>query len=61
MPNIELKAQLVTEIADKLQNSPSTIVVDYRGLNVEEVTDLRKQAREAGIEYKVFKMKWSWW
>ena len=55
MPNIELKAQLVTEIADKLQNSPSPIVVDYRGLNVEEVTDLRKQAREAGIEYKVFK------
>ena len=33
----------------------STIVVDYRGLIVAEVTELRKQLREAGIEFKVYK------
>jgi len=45
----------VEEIAEKLKNSVSTIVVDYRGLNVAEVTELRKQLREAGIEFKVYK------
>lgn len=52
---IELKKQVVEEIADKLKNSVSTIVVDYRGLNVAEVTELRKQLREAGVEFKVYK------
>ena len=52
---IEKKKQIVTEIADKLKASKSTIVVDYRGLNVAEVTELRKQLREAGIEFKVYK------
>jgi len=52
---IEQKKQLVEEIAEKLKNSVSTIVVDYRGLNVAEVTELRKQLREAGIEFKVYK------
>ena len=52
---IEQKKQVVTEIADKLKSSKSTIVVDYRGLNVAEVTELRKQLREAGIEFKVYK------
>jgi len=52
---IELKQQIVTEIADKLKNSVSTVVVDYRGLSVAEVTELRKQLREAGVEFKVYK------
>lgn len=52
---IEQKKQLVEEIAEKLKNSVSTIVVDYRGLNVAEVTELRKQLREAGVEFKVYK------
>ncbi|GGE54287.1 50S ribosomal protein L10 [Pullulanibacillus camelliae] len=52
---IEKKQQVVQEIAEKLKNSVSTIVVDYRGLNVDEVTELRKQLREAGIEFKVYK------
>ncbi len=52
---IEAKKQIVQEIADKLKNSKSTIVVDYRGLNVAEVTELRKQLREAGVEFKVYK------
>ncbi|MBO8157455.1 MAG: 50S ribosomal protein L10 [Bacillaceae bacterium] len=52
---IEHKKQIVAEIAEKLQNSKSTILVDYRGLNVEEVTELRKQLREAGVDFKVYK------
>ena len=45
---IEQKKQVVDEIAEKLQASNSIVVVDYRGLNVAEVTELRKQLREAG-------------
>ncbi|WHY67229.1 MULTISPECIES: 50S ribosomal protein L10 [Bacillaceae] len=52
---IELKQQIVSEISDKLKNSVSTVVVDYRGLSVAEVTELRKQLREAGVEFKVYK------
>jgi large subunit ribosomal protein L10 len=52
---IELKKQIVEEIAEKLKASKSTIIVDYRGLNVAEVTELRKQLREAGVEFKVYK------
>ncbi|MFD1738272.1 50S ribosomal protein L10 [Bacillus salitolerans] len=52
---VELKKQTVSEIADKLRDSKSTIVVDYRGLTVGQVTELRKQLREAGVEFKVFK------
>lgn len=52
---LEQKKQLVDEIAEKLKNSQSTVVVDYRGLTVSEVTELRKQLREAGVEFKVYK------
>lgn len=55
MPNIEAKQVIVQEIADKFKNAQCTVVVDYRGLNVEEVTELRKQARENNIDYKVYK------
>jgi len=51
----EEKARLVQEIAGKLKESVSTIVTDYRGLTVAEVTELRKQLREAGIDFKVYK------
>ena len=52
---IEAKKQLVDEIAEVLSNSVLTVIVDYRGLTVAEVTDLRSQLREAGVEYKVYK------
>jgi len=52
---IETKQQVVTEIAEKLRESKSTIVVDYRGLTVSEATELRKNLREAGVEFKVYK------
>ncbi|MBB3870021.1 50S ribosomal protein L10 [Geobacillus sp. NFOSA3] len=52
---IELKKQIVAEIAEKFRASKSTVIVDYRGLNVAEVTELRKRLREAGVEFKVYK------
>jgi len=52
---IEQKKVLVEEITNKLKNSVTAVVVDYRGLNVAEVTELRKQLREAGVEFKVYK------
>jgi large subunit ribosomal protein L10 len=52
---LDQKKQIVDEISDKLKNSVSTIIVDYRGLDVSEVTELRKQLREAGIDFKVYK------
>lgn len=52
---IDAKKQVVSEIATKLSESQSTVVVDYRGLSVAEVTDLRKQLRDAGVEFKVYK------
>jgi large subunit ribosomal protein L10 len=52
---IEVKKQIVDEIAGKLKESKTTVVVDYRGLTVSEVTELRKQLREAGVEFKVYK------
>ncbi|PCF87896.1 50S ribosomal protein L10 [Staphylococcus intermedius] len=52
---IEAKKQQVDIIADQLKSSVSTVVVDYRGLTVAEVTELRKQLREANVQYKVYK------
>jgi len=52
---VEQKKLIVEEITNKFKNSVSTVVVDYRGLNVAEVTELRKQLREAGVEFKVYK------
>lgn len=51
----EEKANTVSEISDKLKGSVSTILTDYRGLSVAEVTELRKTLREAGVEFKVYK------
>lgn len=49
------KERIVADIATKLKESKGTVLVDYRGLNVAQVTELRKQLREAGIEFKVYK------
>jgi large subunit ribosomal protein L10 len=49
------KEQTVSAIAAKLRESKSTVIVDYRGLNVAQVTELRKQLRESGVEFKVYK------
>ena len=53
--NFENKKVVVEEIREKFSNAKSAILVDYRGLTVEEATDLRTKFREAGVEYKVYK------
>ncbi|WP_300530969.1 50S ribosomal protein L10 [Peptacetobacter sp.] len=52
---LEVKSLVVSEIVEKLNNSSSAVVVDYKGLTVAEVTELRKVMREAGVDYKVYK------
>lgn len=49
------KEAVVHEVADKFRESKATILTDYRGLNVSEATELRKNLREAGVEYRVIK------
>ncbi len=49
------KEQAVAEVTEKFKASASTIIADYRGLNVAQVTQLRKTLREAGIEFVVLK------
>lgn len=53
--NREIKEAKVSEIHEKLETAKSAVLVDYRGLNVEEVTELRNQFRAAGVEYHVYK------
>ncbi|MBA4603158.1 50S ribosomal protein L10 [Thermoactinomyces mirandus] len=52
---IEKKKQIVAEIAEKLEKSKSTIIADYRGLNVKQMNELRKQLREADVDFQVLK------
>lgn len=53
--NLELKKAAVAEIKQKLTDAQSVVLVDYRGLTVAEVTELRRQFRAAGVEYAVLK------
>ena len=55
MAKVELKQPIVAEIAELFNGAKSAVVVDYRGLTVEQDTILRKQLREAGVTYKVYK------
>ena len=55
MAKIEQKQVVVNEIKEKLSRAASVVVVDGRGLTVEQDTALRKKLREAGIDYKVYK------
>ena len=52
---IEMKKAVVAEIKEKLVNAKSVVLLDYRGLTVAEVTELRNQCRKAGVEYAVLK------
>ena len=54
---IAKKAEVVKQTVELLNNAESAIVVDYRGLTVAEVTDLRKQLRDAGVKMSVIKNK----
>ena len=55
MAKVELKQPVVAEISELLNGAASAVVVDYRGLTVEQDTQLRKKLREAGVSYKVYK------
>ena len=55
MAKIELKKPVVDEIKKYVEDASSVVLVDYRGLTVEQDTVLRKKLREAGVVYKVYK------
>lgn len=55
MAKVELKQPIVEEISASIKDAQSVVLVDYRGLTVEQDTNLRRQLREAGITYKVYK------
>ena len=52
---IEMKAAQVADIQEKLGRASSVVMFDYRGLTVEEVTNLRNEMRKNGVEYVVLK------
>ncbi len=55
MAKVELKRPIVEEISESIKDAQSVILIDYRGLTVEQDTRLRRQLREAGVTYKVYK------
>ena len=52
---IKVKAGIVEDIANKLSHAQSAVLIDYRGLTVAEVTELRNQFRAQNVEYRVLK------
>jgi len=52
---VEIKKPIVDEIAETLKDAKSLVLADYRGLSAEQETALRKELREAGVVYKVYK------
>ena len=55
MAKVELKAPIVEEISKAVEGAATVVLVDHRGLTVDEDTRLRKALREAGVSYKVYK------
>ncbi len=55
MAKVELKQPVVEEIKGYVETAKAAVLVDYRGLTVEQDTILRKKLREAGVVYKVYK------
>ena len=55
MAKVELKKPVVEEISAQIADAESVILVNYSGLTVEQDTKLRKELREAGVHYKVYK------
>ncbi len=55
MAKVELKKPIVEEISENIKDAQSVVLVAYSGINVEQDTALRKELREAGIIYKVYK------
>ena len=55
MAKVEIKQPIVDEIKSKVDGVATVVAVDYRGISVALDTKLRKNLREAGCEYKVYK------
>ncbi len=55
MAKVELKQPIIDEISEHIKEAQAVVLVDHRGLTVEEDTNLRKQLREANVTYKVYK------
>ncbi len=55
MAKIELKQPIVDEISAAIKDAATVVIIDYRGITVAQDTQLRKQLREAGVFYKVYK------
>ncbi|MEG2080699.1 MAG: 50S ribosomal protein L10 [Oscillospiraceae bacterium] len=52
---LEIKRQQVAELKERLNSSCAGVIVDYKGISVADDTQLRKELREAGVEYTVVK------
>ncbi|MDD4124433.1 MAG: 50S ribosomal protein L10 [Eubacteriales bacterium] len=52
---LEQKKKIVSDLAAKMQNAVAGVIVDYKGINVEDDTKLRAELRKAGVEYSVIK------
>ena len=52
---LEKKKAQVAALSDRIKNSCAGVVVDYKGINVDDDTKLRKELREAGVVYTVVK------
>ncbi len=55
MGNREMKEVKIKELTEKLTKAQAAILASYKGITVEEDTELRKKMREAGVEYRVIK------
>lgn len=53
--NLEIKKQAVADIKEKFENAQSVVVVEYKGLSVENATELRAKFRAEGVDYCVLK------
>lgn len=52
---LKQKQGIVTELSDRLKNSVSGVIIDYKGITVEQDTNLRRRFREANVQYEVIK------
>ena len=55
MAKVELKQPIVAEISEHIKDAQAVVLATYSGITVEQDTALRKEMREAGVEYKVYK------
>ena len=53
--SLKAKQAIIDEIKDKFERAQSAVVIDYMGINVEQANAMRKQLREAGVDYSIYK------